>query len=178
MRLPLPLGTLARSGLGDEQQSDVAQHHQNREEDEGHLPVIRDTCRFQIVGHEQRRHAAELVSGPPADNGDRRTGGHAPGIILVDLLDPQRVDGDVLRRRTDGDDKARTDHQRQRADRIDGAPEQEADKDDRLQGQDPRLAVAEPVGQHGNPQPVDQRRPQKVEGVDAEDQAGPADRAP
>ena len=142
------------------------------------MPVIRDTCRFQIVGHEQRRHAAELVSGPPADNGDRRTGGHAPGIILVDLLDPQRVDGDVLRRRTDGNDKARTDHESQRADRIDSAPEQDADKDERLQDQDPRLAVAEPVGQHWYPQPVDQRRPEPVEAVDGEDQAGPADRAP
>ena len=55
------------------------------------------------------------------------------------------------------------------------APEHEACHDHGLQRDDPGAPVPEPVRQPGYPDAVDERRPEKVDGIDADDQAGPAD---
>ena len=177
LRRTLAGSALGGAGFRNKHQANVTQNNQHTQKQEGHLPVISDSSRLQIIGHHQCQHAAQLVARPPADNSDRRPGGHAPVVIPVDLFDAQRINGDVLRRRTDGDDQASADHQRDRCCRLEGRPETQTDKNHRLKRDNPRLAVTKPVSQQRNAQPVNQRCPQKIDRINAENQASPPDGA-
>ena len=178
LRVLLGLGgdTLRRGCLAHTQhQADTTENDYNPEHQKGSLPVVLDPgvlegrCRFESD------HTAELVSRPPADDRGRGARRHAFALGLADLLDSQRIDGDVLSGGGGGDNQADGDHDGQVRRRFDDAPQDEARQDHGLQGDDPGAAVPEPVRQPGHPQPVDQRRPEEIDRVDAEDQSGPAD---
>ena len=160
-----------------EQEAHVAQDDDHPEHQEGGLPVVLDPCALECRGRLQRDRPAELVSRPPPHHRGGRPRRHRLALRLADLLDPKGIDRDVLGRGRDGDDEADGDHPRQVGRRVDGAPQDQGGQDHRLQRDDPGAAVSDPVRQPGHPDPIDKGRPQKVEGVDAEDEAGPADGA-
>ena len=177
--LVLGLGgdALRRRRLAHEQEADVAEHHDTPEHEEGRLPVVLDARVLEGLGGFQGDDPAELEAGPPADHRRRRARRHGLALRPADLLDPERVDGDVLGRGGDGDDEPDGDDGGEACRRLRHAPEHEADQDRRLKGDDPGPPLPDPPGEPGQPDPVDERRPQEVEGIDAEDEAGPADRA-
>ena len=175
--LVLRLGgdALRRRRLTHEREADVAEDDHAPEHQEGGLPVVLHPGVLEGLRRLQRERPAELVSRPPAHHRDGRPRGHGFPLRGADLLDPQRVDGDVLGRGGDGDDQADGDHAGQVRRRLDHAPQHQACQDHPLQGDDPGATVPEPLRQPGHPEPVDQRRPEEVDRVDPEDQAGPAD---
>ena len=87
---------LRRRGLAHEEEADVAEHDHGPEHEEGRLPVVLDAGVLERLGCCQGDDPADLESGPPADDRGRRTGGHGLLLRPADLLDPERVDGDVL----------------------------------------------------------------------------------
>ena len=56
---------------------------------------------------------------------------------------------------------------------LDRAPKDETHQDHGLKGEDPGPPVSDPMRQPGHPEPVDEGRPEEIEGVDAEDEPGP-----
>ena len=110
--LVLRLGgdALRRRRLAHEREADVAEDDHAPEHQEGGLPVVLDPGVLEGLRRLQRERPAELVSRPPAHDRDGRPRGHGFPLRGADLLDPQRVDGDVLGRGGDGDDQADGDH--------------------------------------------------------------------
>ena len=157
-----------------EHERDVAGNDHRSQHQEGHLPVVGETGILEPLGRLEGDDSADLVAGPPAHHGRGRTGGHRLALSLADLLDPQGIDGDVLGRRGNGDDEADSDHRRKVGKRIDETPDDQTGENDHLEDDDPRAPVTDQAREPRYPDAIDERRPQEVEGVDAEDEAGPA----
>ena len=164
--------------LAHEHQPDVAKNDDDAEDEKRRLPVVLEPGRLKACRRLQGNHAAEFVARPPPDDSRSRASRHGFAFRGTDLLDSQGVDGDVLRRGSDGNDEANGDDAAEIRRRIDRTPCDEAHKDDCLKDDDPGATVSQPGRQPGYSDPVDERRPEKVERVNAKDEARPADRCP
>ena len=177
--LVLGLGgdSLRRDGLADEQEADVAEDDHDAQHEKRRLPVVLDACVLEPVGRFQSDDAAELEAAPPAYDRNGSTGGHRLALRLPNLLDSERVDGDVLSRGGNGDGEADGNDGTEAFGRVRRAPQDETHQHCGLKDQDPGAPLAESLRKPRQPDTIDERGPEKVERVDAEYEAGPADRA-
>ena len=127
--------------LAHEQEADIAEHDHDAEHEERRLPVVFDACGLEPAGGLQRDDAAELEAAPPADDRNGRAGRHRLAFRLAHLLDPERVDGDVLGRGGDRDGEADGDDETQAFGRVQRAPQHEAQQDRRPEGRGSRRAA-------------------------------------
>ena len=166
-----------RGWLAHEREADGAQYHHDPEHEKGRLPVVLDPRVLEGLGRLQGNDPAQLVSSPPPDDCGGRAGSHRFSFRPANLLDPKGIDGDVLGGGRDGDDEADGDDAGEVGGWLDRAPKDETHQDHGLKGEDPGPPVSDPMRQPGHPEPVDEGRPEEIEGVDAEDEPGPPDGA-
>ena len=90
-------------------------------------------------------------------------------------FDAPGVDGNVLRGRREADENRKDRYRAETAGWIGTRHEPEPQHDEPLAHQHPRPAMTQPAGENGDWRPVDERRPEKLEGRDQCDQAEEAD---
>jgi len=164
-----------------------------RGEAQGRAAPGRCLARRERGGHahaHQRRH--HEIGSTPAEGGDEEQrpaagdeqrqaiapdiGGKAPGLLAFGQhLDPQRIDDDVLAGREKGDEHGDHDQRHQGGAGVGQRDGGDAEREGRLDGQQPAAALAEP-GQ-GRTCGVQRRRPEELVGIGQADQRGEADGA-
>ena len=130
---------------------------------------------LQCFCRHECRKAAQLVSRPPAHDCHRCACRHRCAFIGTHLLNPKRVNGDVLGGRSNRDDEGDSNDSLKVGHRINDAPESETDQDHHLQRHDPCAPVSQSCRQERYLYPVNQGRPEEIDRVNPEDQPGPAD---